>query len=83
MEISQAKQGDPPIGASTTFLFLDREIVPLIRFGSLNRGSELARVNKNCGFGFDHNSWCRNNEAYYAHPALSAHLLALLRKNAI
>jgi hypothetical protein len=49
MEISRAKQGDPPIGASTTFLFLDREIVPLIRFGSLNRGlqfgvSELARV---------------------------------------
>jgi hypothetical protein len=49
MEISQAKQGEPPIGASTTFLFLDREILPLIHFGSLNRGpqfgvSELARV---------------------------------------
>jgi hypothetical protein len=38
MEISRAKQGDLLIRASTTFLFLDCEIVALIYFGSLDRG---------------------------------------------
>jgi hypothetical protein len=83
MEIAQAKQGDPRIVASTMFNFPGPRDSATNPF-KLNRGFKFGERVKTKIAALDSTiiPRCRNNEAYYAHPAVSAHPLALLRNNA-